>query len=91
MSRTWLCSRAHLVVHDLPVGFHQGLGVERSFSVQHLVHADAQRPPVALGAVLAFAVLHGLQDLRGDVVRGPHGHRGLDLDRTTDLSASGTN
>lgn len=69
----------HLVVHDLAVGLHQRLGVKRRLSVEHLVHADAQRPPVALGAVPAHAVLHRLQDLRGDVVRGADGHGGLDL------------
>ena len=67
------------MVHDLPVGLHKGLSVERGLSIQHLVHADAQRPPVALGAVLAHAVLHRLQDLWGDVVRGAHGHGGLHL------------
>lgn len=67
------------MVHDLSVGLHQGLGVERRLAVQHLVHADAQRPPVALWPVLALPILHGLEDLRGDVVRGAHSHRGLDL------------
>lgn len=68
------------MVHDLSVGLHEGLCVEGRLSIQHLVHADAQGPPVTLGAVLAHAVLHGLQDLGRDVVRGAHGHRGLDLE-----------
>lgn len=71
---------SYFVVHDLSVGLHEGLCVEGRLSIQHLVHADAQRPPVTLGAVLAHAVLHGLQDLRRDVVRSAHGHRGLDLE-----------
>ena len=70
---------AYLMVHDLPVGLHKGFGVERGLSVQHLVHADAQRPPVTLGAVLAHAILHRLQDLWGDVVRGAHSHGRLHL------------
>ena len=60
---------AYLVVHDLAVGLHQRLGVKRGLAIEHLVHAHPQGPPVALGAVLPHAVLHGLQDLRGNVVR----------------------
>lgn len=72
---------AYFVVHDLSVGLHKRLRVEGRFPVKHLVHADAQRPPVTLGAVLAHAVLHGLQDLRRDVVRRAHGHRRPHLGR----------
>lgn len=67
------------MVHNLSIRFHQGLGVEWRLAVQHLVHADAQRPPIALGPILAFTVLHGLKDLWGDVVWSAYGHRGLDL------------
>lgn len=70
---------AHLVVHDLPIGFHQGLCIERSLAVQHFIHADAQGPPVALRSILAFPILHSLEDFRGDVVWSPHCYRGLDL------------
>ena len=65
------------MIHDFPVGLHQGLGVERRFTVEHLVHADAETPPVALGPVAALAVLHRAEDLRGDVVRRAHGHVAL--------------
>lgn len=63
------------MVHDLAVGFHQGFSIEGRLPKEQLVGADSQRPPVALWAVVALALLHGLQDLRGDVVRGPHCHR----------------
>lgn len=71
---------AHLVVHDLAISFHQGLRIERCLAVQHFIHADTQRPPVALGSVLAFSIFHCLQDFWGDVVWSAHCHRGLDLD-----------
>lgn len=80
-SRSTRGRHTDLMVHDLAVGFHQRLGVEWRLSIQHLVHADPQRPPVALRPVAAHPVLHGLQDLRGDVVRRPHRHRGLHLQR----------
>ncbi len=70
---------AHLVVHDLPIGFHQGLCIERSLAVQHFIHADAQGPPIALRSILAFPILHSLEDFRGDVVWSPHCYGGLDL------------
>lgn len=35
---------------------------------EHFIHDDSQRPPVAQ---LVVSSLH--EDLRGDVVRGPHG------------------
>merc|ERR550532_1814843 len=68
---------AGLVIHNLPVSFHQGLRIEWSFSVEHLIHADPQAPPVTLGPVTTLAVLHGPQDLRGDVVWRPHCHVAL--------------
>lgn len=49
------------MIHDLAVGLHQRLRVERRLPVQHLVHADAQRPPVALGPVPPLAVFHRLE------------------------------
>lgn len=67
------------MVHDLPICFHQGLCIERGLAVQHFIHADAQGPPVALRPILAFPILHSLENFWGDVVWGPHGHRGLDL------------
>lgn len=70
----WCGANPHHVVHDLSVGFHQRLSVERSLSIQHLIHANAQRPPVTLGTVLALPILHGLQDFWGDVIRSPHSH-----------------
>lgn len=72
---------AHLMVHYLPVRLHQGLGVEGRLSIQHLVQAHPQRPPVTLRPVAAHPVLHGLQDLWGDVVWSSHRHRGLDLEQ----------
>ena len=68
----------HLVIHNLPVSFHQGLRIEWSFSVEHFIHADPQAPPVTLGPVTTLAVLHGPEDLGADVVRGPHGDVALD-------------
>ncbi len=72
-------TQAHLVVHDLPIGFHQRLCIERSLAVQHFIHADAEGPPVALRSILALPILHGLEDFWGDVVWSPYRHRGLDL------------
>ena len=46
---------AHLVVHDLPVGLDKALGVEGGLPIEHLVHANTQRPPVALGPVPPLA------------------------------------
>ena len=43
------------MVHDLPVGLDKALGVEGGLSVEHLVHAHSQRPPVALGPVPPLA------------------------------------
>jgi hypothetical protein len=54
------------MVHDLAIGFHQG------FSIEGLIGTDSQRPPVALWTIVALALFHGLQDLRGDVVRCPY-------------------
>lgn len=68
-----------LMVHDLAIGFHQGFSVERGFSKEQLIGADPQRPPVALRPIVALALLHGLQDLRGDVVGCPHCHRRIHL------------
>ena len=67
----------HLMIHDFPVCFNQGLGIEGGLAVQHLVHAHAEAPPVALRPVPPLAVLHGTEDLRGDVVRSPHCHVAL--------------
>lgn len=67
------------MVHDLAVGLHQRLRIERRFSIQHLIHADSQRPPVTLWSIAAHPVLHCLQDLWGDVVWCAHSHRRLDL------------
>jgi hypothetical protein len=53
--------RTDLVIHDAAVGFHQGFGVEGRLSVEHLVHAHAQRPPVTFRAVASLAVLHRLE------------------------------
>ena len=49
------------MIHDAAVGFHQGFGVEGRLSVEHLVHAHAQRPPVTFRAVASLAVLHRLE------------------------------
>lgn len=70
---------AHLVIHDLPISFHQGLCIEGSFSIQHFIHADTQGPPVALRSILALPIFHSLEDLGGNIVRSSHSHRGLDL------------
>ncbi len=51
----------YLVVHDFSVRLDERLGVEGRLPEQHLVHTDAQRPPVALGAVPPVPVLHGLR------------------------------
>ena len=61
-----------LVVHDLAVGADEGLGIEWGLAEQHLVEDDADRPPVALAAVLPLATL-GSQDLGADVIRGADG------------------
>ena len=47
--------QAYLVVHDLPVGLNKALCIEGGFTVEHLVHADTQRPPVALRTVAPLA------------------------------------
>lgn len=67
------------MVHDLPIGLHQGLCVERRLAVQHFIHAHAQGPPVALRSILALPILHGLQYFWGDVVGRPHRYGGLHL------------
>lgn len=74
------------MVHDLAIGFHEGLCIERSLAVQHFIHADAQGPPVALRSILSFPILHSLEDFWGDVVWGSHCHRGLDLSEAQNKS-----
>lgn len=71
--------QTNLMIHDLSIGLHQGFSIKGRLSIQHLVHAHTQRPPVTLRPVLPLPVLHSLQDLWRDVVRGPNCHRGLDL------------
>lgn len=68
------------MIHNLPVGLHQRLGIEGRLSIQHLIQADPEGPPVTLRPIAAHPVLHRLQDLWGDVVRSSHCHRGLDLE-----------
>jgi hypothetical protein len=60
------------MVHDLAIGFHQGFSIEGRFTEEQLIGTDSQRPPVALWTIVALALFHGLQDLRGDVVRCPY-------------------
>ena len=55
------------MVHDFAVGLHEALRVERGLSVQHLEHADAERPPVALRAVPTLPVLHSLQSINQSI------------------------
>ena len=43
------------MVHDLAIGLDQALSVEGGLSIEHLVHAHTQGPPVALGPVPPLA------------------------------------
>ena len=61
--------RAYLVVHDLPVGLDKALSVEGGFAVEHLVHADTQRPPVALRTVAALACKMSRFEVLGSIYR----------------------
>ena len=52
--------KIYFVVHDATVGFDQRFGVEGRLPVEHLVHADAERPPIAFGSVASLPVFHRL-------------------------------
>lgn len=50
------------MVHYFAISLDQGLCVEGCFSIQHLVHDNTQRPPVALYPIAAFTVLLCLRE-----------------------------
>lgn len=62
------------MIHYLAIRLNEGLCIEWSLSIQHLVHADTKRPPVALWSIETLTVLHCTQDFRGDVVWGANSH-----------------
>ena len=72
-------SQPDLVVHDFAICFNKRLGVERCFAEQHLVHADAQRPPVALRSVQTLTIFHRTKDLWRNVVWRANCNRRLNL------------
>ena len=82
-------SSMHLKVNDFGIGFCERLCVEGRGPEQHLVGADTQCPPVTLRPVSPSA-LHCPEDLRGQVVWGPHRQRRVDLERGAGLQCSRT-
>lgn len=70
------------MVHDFAVRLQKRLSIEGRLPIEHLVHTHSQRPPVTLGPVLPFPILHGQQDLGRDVIWGSYCNRGLYLSET---------
>ena len=55
-----VCTCVYLVLHNFSIGLDEWLGIEGSFPKQHLIDANAQRPPVTLSTIHTLTILHGL-------------------------------